>query len=432
MSRAQAAQEVSPENFAGLLDRLTRRAHTASSSHGQEADFETLSDQVFISERAQRIRSSAAPDGKSTLIRNLGKGQTPQARVPQAAPKRPTPESADLTYERALRLHSRYRAGTQQDEEIARVAVTAPVPLLSRKPGPSRPPEPTVKQAAPQRIAAATQARPPKKQPEPRSALPVALPVRPQEGTVAGSAKSQIRKLASTSKNQEQASPAPTKARPRSGSVKSVSPANRGDSGPGRKSLSSPHTNRNPQSSPKPSPRPEYGLEVGQDERLHQLQRQALQPDYRRAIISVRLNEEEFARLRQRAEESGISVSAYMRSCVLEAEHLRAQVKQALAAMRPYSRPSEPAQLSSACHPGREGFWRMLMSRSANFLFGPWFRGMQRCEANTMLLKHPGVQTPPPELLSASVKSADEARPSGEMTHSFQRIGRIGLDRAKR
>jgi hypothetical protein len=46
------------------------------------------------------------------------------------------------------------------------------------------------------------------------------------------------------------------------------------------------------------------------------------------------MSDEELDRLRQRAAESGVTVSAYMRSCVLEAEMLRAQVKQALAEIR--------------------------------------------------------------------------------------------------
>lgn len=67
------------------------------------------------------------------------------------------------------------------------------------------------------------------------------------------------------------------------------------------------------------------------------LQRNELQMslvDQRKSIISIRLTESEIAQLRDRADESGISVSAYMRSCVLEAENLRSQVKQALAEMR--------------------------------------------------------------------------------------------------
>src|SRR5579859_5812213 len=56
--------------------------------------------------------------------------------------------------------------------------------------------------------------------------------------------------------------------------------------------------------------------------------------EQRRTIVSVRLSSLESERLRLRAAESGISVSAYMRSCVLDADHLRAQVKRALEEMR--------------------------------------------------------------------------------------------------
>ena len=50
--------------------------------------------------------------------------------------------------------------------------------------------------------------------------------------------------------------------------------------------------------------------------------------------ISVRLNEAEAGILRRRANESELSVSDYLRSCVLEADQLRMQVKQVLAEMR--------------------------------------------------------------------------------------------------
>ena len=50
--------------------------------------------------------------------------------------------------------------------------------------------------------------------------------------------------------------------------------------------------------------------------------------------ISVRLNEAEAEMLRCRASESELSVSDYLRSCVLEADQLRLQVKQVLAEMR--------------------------------------------------------------------------------------------------
>ena len=52
------------------------------------------------------------------------------------------------------------------------------------------------------------------------------------------------------------------------------------------------------------------------------------------ASITIRLSEVECTQLRQRAAEAGITVSAYLRSCTLEVESLRAQVKETLAQIR--------------------------------------------------------------------------------------------------
>lgn len=54
----------------------------------------------------------------------------------------------------------------------------------------------------------------------------------------------------------------------------------------------------------------------------------------RRESVSLRLTEMELTLLKERSSECGLSVSAYMRSCVLDTEQLRAQVKQTLAEMR--------------------------------------------------------------------------------------------------
>lgn len=62
--------------------------------------------------------------------------------------------------------------------------------------------------------------------------------------------------------------------------------------------------------------------------------------------ISVRLNEAEARMLRGRASESELSVSDYLRSCVLEADQLRMQVKQVLAEMR--TRAQETAALKES------------------------------------------------------------------------------------
>lgn len=58
------------------------------------------------------------------------------------------------------------------------------------------------------------------------------------------------------------------------------------------------------------------------------------------ASVTVRLSEAECAQVHARALEANMTMSAYVRSCVFEAESLRAQVKQALAEMRAEERPS--------------------------------------------------------------------------------------------
>lgn len=52
------------------------------------------------------------------------------------------------------------------------------------------------------------------------------------------------------------------------------------------------------------------------------------------ASLTVRMSGAECAQVHARAAEAGMTVSAYLRSCVFEAESLRTQVKQALAEMR--------------------------------------------------------------------------------------------------
>lgn len=52
------------------------------------------------------------------------------------------------------------------------------------------------------------------------------------------------------------------------------------------------------------------------------------------ASITIRMSQAECRQLRRRAAEAGLTVSAYLRSCTLEAEALRAQVKEALAELK--------------------------------------------------------------------------------------------------
>jgi hypothetical protein len=77
-------------------------------------------------------------------------------------------------------------------------------------------------------------------------------------------------------------------------------------------------------------------------------------PDFRKASVTIRLSQTESVRLRRRAAEAGLTVSAYLRSCVLEADALRAQVKQALSELK-----------AGAEGPGKHGNRSALKQESA-------------------------------------------------------------------
>ena len=75
------------------------------------------------------------------------------------------------------------------------------------------------------------------------------------------------------------------------------------------------------------------------------------------ASITIRVSKAECAQLRARASEAGLTISAYLRSCTLEAESLRAQVKDALAQLRSDA-PQEltPREIRADAAPSR-GSW---------------------------------------------------------------------------
>jgi hypothetical protein len=86
----------------------------------------------------------------------------------------------------------------------------------------------------------------------------------------------------------------------------------------------------------------------------------ARESDLRSASVTIRLSRMECAQLHQRAAEAGLTLSAYLRSCAVEAEGLRAQVKQALAEIKAQNKLPGPALAASresrqaASHPGKE------------------------------------------------------------------------------
>lgn len=93
----------------------------------------------------------------------------------------------------------------------------------------------------------------------------------------------------------------------------------------------------------------------------------AAAPDEEKRLSSatIRLSRAECAQLKQRAAEAGLTVSAYIRSCVFEAEVLRAQVKQALAELRSTPAEKKPpasealASAADSAEPQRRPWWQL-------------------------------------------------------------------------
>lgn len=86
----------------------------------------------------------------------------------------------------------------------------------------------------------------------------------------------------------------------------------------------------------------------------------SLEESRKSASITIRLSPNECDQLRERAAAAGLTVSAYLRSCVFEVESLRAQVKDTLAQLRsasaaregnPAPQPAQPAVRSAEARP---------------------------------------------------------------------------------
>lgn len=92
------------------------------------------------------------------------------------------------------------------------------------------------------------------------------------------------------------------------------------------------------------------------------------------ASITIRVTAEEQAQLQQRAAAAQLSVSAYLRSCIFEAESLRTQVREALAEMQSAAPKSEsPAGIYGASRNWYDGlfpFWSRRQKQSSQSLIG--------------------------------------------------------------
>lgn len=82
-------------------------------------------------------------------------------------------------------------------------------------------------------------------------------------------------------------------------------------------------------------------------------------PETKAVSVTLRMNRQEASQVRQRAADAGLTVSAYIRSCVCEAEVLRAQVKSALQEMR---QASEQKMIRTLPHTNRP-WWNRLAAR---------------------------------------------------------------------
>ena len=76
------------------------------------------------------------------------------------------------------------------------------------------------------------------------------------------------------------------------------------------------------------------GNDAGVQRETGQVAHEVHDRDLKRASITVRLSAAECAQLHRRANEAGLTVSGYLRSCTFEAEALRAQVKETLSELR--------------------------------------------------------------------------------------------------
>lgn len=76
--------------------------------------------------------------------------------------------------------------------------------------------------------------------------------------------------------------------------------------------------------------------------------------------ITIRVTEDEQIQLHARAAEAGLSISAYLRSCIFEAESLRSQVKEALSQMRAAPSANKAASAIDKPSPSLFNIWSRL------------------------------------------------------------------------
>jgi hypothetical protein len=322
MSRNAAAHDAADESFASLLEHLTRHAGPRAAKPKPDVYFESSAGSNLAAHTASSARAGIRPLLPVT-------GVKARSKADQDAEKT---DEMQLSYEKALRMHRRHKPASESGFELTKMET-------------------------------------------------------PSDGgnKTAGA-------LSGSSTQHSDRSQRKPKQKKTFNRAKKSSPESRSNSSSGSRlrkeaqcpvifeTIASQSKALTGQSRKIQSPDLKLDWELNQLDRLnpiHQLA-QLIQPDQKRAIVSVRLTDSELATLRNRADESGISVSAYMRSCVLDAENLRAQVKQALAEMRSVGEKPEPVRLPSLVapedtRPANRSTWSQMISKSAAFLLGPLF-----------------------------------------------------------
>jgi hypothetical protein len=430
MSRTAAPAESTHESFFGLLEQMTENARSGPKS--PEYGYENISDEAPLNLGAtsnsrrkvaglirSELPSSGLPgsgfdrdlrfqgnkadsippgDSRSSRSRNPASNPAPESKAGRA---KLASETSPLSYEKALRIHGRRRLQDQSDFDPPSRIAAAPEAVSGRKQTPSAATalrdesaaKEHAREAAPAIAKAILEAKiqiaaqraavklvpgaGPRFIPEVSTATnPTSSPVsrsvpRSAQRQSASAGKKAAGRIASNPSNPSpdplpsiqtsKAPPAQSQRPPKSAPIAAVLK---------RTSYQNPPR----QSSLKTKGNLEEAVAAVSDRQELAAVSHHLALEQRRSIVSIRLNDSELDILRIRAAECGISVSAYMRSCVLDAEHLRTQVKQALSQMRACSGQPEPIHLAVTTGPANGNtIWFRQVFRYMAFLFGPLF-----------------------------------------------------------
>lgn len=415
MSRAASVHDAPRESFAGLLDRLTQS--TVAGKGRTYTDVDTDNDW----EDADAVRVSISGRGTAALAEERKRTLTPVRTIGHNCS--PPAEATEISYEKALRLLSQHRTAASSRRETSRQDLSQPGETSEAAFAPPKTAKPTASSGTEKRRTDASMRR------DLKAAAAGAVADKQRAGTGRGSRGRRSTKHGAALPDLPGLSELPGLSNLPHAAPRAATKAKRDASRPAI--ASPPREATAPTTSGRRRPAKDIAAKSGSttrrsavvstaqgrksnggDSRRHPAAQypaaQAVKPEsleaksdrdtampaalevarrgsaleQRHAIVSIRVNDMEFDRLRLRAAESGLSVSAYMRSCVLEAEHLRAQVKQALAEMRSsiYIAPqlTSPApQTASVSVLTREnsansgGAWTRLLWRSATLVLGP-------------------------------------------------------------